>query len=91
MPKIIKKITKKVEEVKNLTILKNPKNILERLAERDDSLKDICNTFSKHQDNEIVFTCTEQPGNLLSAVKRSIVLAYCEGIQENNHNIRVIL
>ena len=27
----------------------------------------------------------------MSGVKRSIVLAYCEGIQENNHNIRVIL
>ena len=33
MPKITKKITKKVYEVRNLTILKNPKNFLERLAE----------------------------------------------------------
>ena len=33
LPKITKKITKKVYEVRNLTILKNPKNFLERLAE----------------------------------------------------------
>ena len=108
VPKITKKITKKVYEVRNLTILKNPKNFLERLAKErhiwpgdvmhrismdvgDDSLKVICNTFSKHQDNEIFFTHTEYLGNLLSGVKRSIVLAYCEGIQENNHNLRVIL
>ena len=86
VPKITKKITKKVYEVRNLTILKNPKNFLERLAEErhiwpedvmhrismdvgDDSLKVICNTFSKHQDNEIFFTCTEHPRNLLSGVK----------------------
>ena len=56
----------------------------------DNSFNLIANTFSKHQDPEVTFTRTEQPGNLCSGVKRSIVLAYAEGIQENDHNLRVI-
>ena len=56
----------------------------------DNSLKVICNTFSKHHDPEITFTRTEQPGNLCSGVNRSIVLAFIEGVQENHHNLRVI-
>ena len=56
----------------------------------DNSFKLISNTFSKHQDPDITFTRTEQPGNLCSGVKRSIVLAYAEGIQENYHNLTII-
>ena len=54
------------------------------------SLKIICNTFSKNQDSEVLFTRTEQPGNLCSGVNHSIVLAFAEDVQENHHNLRII-
>ena len=54
------------------------------------SLKIICNTFSKNQDSEVLFTRTEQPGNLCSGVNRSIVLAFAEGVDENHHNLRIV-
>ena len=56
----------------------------------DDSFKIICNTFSKHQDPEILFTRTDEPGNLCSGINRSIILAFAEVVQENHHNLRVI-
>ena len=105
--KTTKKISKQVEEEKDLAILKNPKEFLDNLAEEhfiwegdvmhrvsmdggDNSFKIICNTFSKNQDTEILFTRTEQPGNLCSGINRSIILAFAEDVQENHHNLRVI-
>ena len=106
--KTTKKVTKEVEEMKDLTILKYPAEFLEKLAEDrfiwkddavhrvsldvgDNSFKVICNTFSRHQDPEILFTRTEQPGNLCSGVNRSIVLAFVEGMKENHKNLRVVI
>ena len=106
--KTTKKVTKEVEEMKDLTILKYPAEFLEKLAEDrfiwkddavhrvsldvgDNSFKIICNTFSRHQDPEILFTRTEQPGNLCSGVNRSIVLAFVEGMKENHKNLRVVI
>ena len=47
------------------------------------SLKMIMNVFDKYHDQEILFTKVESKGNLCSGVKRSIVLAYCEDLEEN--------
>ena len=44
----------------------------------------------KHPDDEVTFLNREKKGNLLSGVDRSILLAYCEELEENYHNIRII-
>ena len=56
----------------------------------DSSFKIIGNTFSKHRDPEVTFTRTEQPGNLLSGVSRSIILAFMEGVDETYENLFII-
>ena len=43
------------------------------------------------QDKEISFPKQEKPGNLCSGIKRSIILAYCEDVTENWHNMKIIL
>ena len=54
------------------------------------SLKMILNIVNKHPNDEVTFPYTEKKGNLLSGVYRSILLAYCEELEENYHNIRII-
>ena len=50
----------------------------------------ILNTVDKHPDDEVTFPNREKKGSLLSGVDRSIMLAYCEDLEENYHNIRTI-
>ena len=57
----------------------------------DKSLKLILNVFDKHQDPEITFPRLERKGNLCSGVNRSIVLAYCEDLEENYENVHRII
>ena len=57
----------------------------------DKSLKMIMNIFDKYHDPEVIFTKVESKGYLCSGVKRSIVLAYCEDLEENYHNCWTIL
>ena len=57
----------------------------------DKSLKMIMNVFDKYHDPEVIFTEVESKGNLCSGVKRSIVLAYCEDLEENYQNCPTIL
>ena len=52
------------------------------------SLKMILNMVDKHPDDEVTFPNREKKGSLLSGVDRSILLAYCEDLEENYHNIR---
>ena len=54
------------------------------------SLKMILNTVDKHVDHEVSFPARERKGRLLSGVDRSILLAYCEDIQENYNNNWII-
>ena len=54
------------------------------------SLKMILNTVDKHADYEVTFPARERKGRLLSGVDRSILLAYCEDLQENYNNILII-
>ena len=42
------------------------------------------------QDKEISFLKQEKPGNLCSGIKWSIILAYCEDVKENWHNMSII-
>ena len=51
----------------------------------------IVNVFDKHHDPEISFTKREKEGNLCSGVKRIILMAYCEDLEENYDNCRTIL
>ena len=53
-------------------------------------MKLILNVFDKHQDPEISFSRLERKGNLCSGVNRSIVLAYCEDLEENYENVQHI-
>ena len=57
----------------------------------DKSVKVIMNSFDKHQDLEVTFPRVEKKGNLCSGVNRSIVLAYCEDLEENYTNMRMIM
>ena len=57
----------------------------------DNSIKMIVNVFDKHHDPEISFTKREKEGNLCSGVKRSILMAYCEDLEENYDNCQTIL
>ena len=67
-------------------------DILNRISidKGDNSLKFIVNQVDKKRDPEITFTKTEQPGNVCSGVKRSIVLAYVENVSEDYELIRKI-
>ena len=58
---------------------------------RDNSIKMIVNVFDKHQDPEIFSPQLEKKGNICSGVNRSIILAYCEDLEENYNNLRLIL
>ena len=57
----------------------------------DNSIKMIVNVFDKHHDPEINFTKREKEGNLCSGVKRSILMTYCEDLEENYKNCWTIL
>ena len=57
----------------------------------DNSMKFILNVFDRNQDSEITFPKVEKKGNLCSGVNRSIVLAYCEDLEENYSNCRIIM
>ena len=57
----------------------------------DNSIKMIVNVFDKHHDPDVSFTKREKEGNLCSGVKRSILMAYCEDLEENYENCRTIL
>ena len=57
----------------------------------DNSIKMIVNVFDRHQDAEISFPQREKKGNLCSGVNRSILMAYCEDLEENYENCRTIL
>ena len=54
-------------------------------------MKFILNVFDRNQDPEITFPKVEKKGNLCSGVNRSIVLAYCEDLEENYSNCRIIM
>ena len=54
-------------------------------------MKFILNVFDRNQDSEITFPKVEKKGNLCSGVNRSIVLAYCEDLEENYSNCRTIM
>ena len=54
-------------------------------------MKFILNIFDKNQDPEITFPKVERKVNLCSGVNRSIVLAYCEDLEENYSNCRTIM
>ena len=54
------------------------------------SLEMILNPIDKHIDYEVTFPARERKGRLLSGFDRSILLAYCEDLQENYNNIRII-
>ena len=56
----------------------------------DRSVKVILNTFDRNYDPEISFPKLETKGNLLSGVNQSIIMAYCEDLEENYENIRTI-
>ena len=53
----------------------------------DNSIKIIVNVFDKHQDPEIFFPQLEKKGNICSGVNRSIILVYCEDLEENYNNL----
>ena len=57
----------------------------------DNSIKMIVNVFDKHQDPEILFPKLEKKGNLCSRVNQSIIMAYCEDLEENYNNLHLIL
>ena len=57
----------------------------------DNSMKFILNVFDRNQDSEITFPKVEKKGNLCSGVNRSIVLAYCEDLEENYSNCRILM
>ena len=54
-------------------------------------MKMILNAFDKHQDPEISFPGREKKGNLCSGVNRATILAYCEDLDENYSNLRMIM
>ena len=54
-------------------------------------MKFILIVFDRNQDPEITFPKVEKKGNLCSGVNRSIVLAYCEDLEENYSNCRIIM
>ena len=87
------KVKKIVEVERDVTLLKDTKGFIDRMAQErnlwksdilnrisidkgDNSLKFIVNQVDRKRDPEITFTKTEQPGNVCSGVKCSIVLAY---------------
>ena len=50
----------------------------------------ILNVFDRNQDSEITFPKVEKKGNLCSGVNKSIILAYCEDL-ENYSSCRIIM
>ena len=53
----------------------------------DRSVKAILKTFDRHYDPEISLPKLETKGNILSGVNWSIIMAYCEDLEENYENI----
>ena len=70
-----------------------PPDVIKRISTDggDNSMKMILNAFDKHQDPEISFPGREKKGNLCSGVNRAIILAYCEDLEENYSNLRMIM
>ena len=54
------------------------------------SMNFILNVFDRNQDSEITFPKVEKKGNLCSGVNKSIILAYCEDL-ENYSSCRIIM
>ena len=56
----------------------------------DKSVKMILNTVDKHYDPEVSISKWESRGSCLAGVNRSIVMCYCENLEENYNNIHII-
>ena len=57
----------------------------------DNLEKMIVNVFDKRQDPEIAFLGQDKKGSQFSGVNKAIILAYCEDLEENHSNLRLIL
>ena len=56
---------------------------------RSDSMY-IVHIYSYFSGSKHLFPETREPGNLCPGIKQSIILAYCEDVKENWHNMRII-
>ena len=70
-----------------------PPDVIKRVSTdgRDNSMKMIANVFDKHQDPEISFLGRDKKGSQYSGVNKANILAYCENLEENHNNLRLIL
>ena len=70
-----------------------PPDVIKRVSTDggDNSVKMIVNVFDKHQDPEITFLGRDKKGSQFSGVNKAIILAYCEDLEENHSNLRLIL